>query len=257
MAYFNVSPSQLQKFSRCPYAWKLSREIEPVQVSRSLNVGREGHKVLHLLNAFGPDAAAEYIDGISGGILDEPIRPFLARFFEEHLRSYQPPSDKARHEWELTLKFPLRRLKLVGIIDRFENGVITDYKFVRDVPVQPGPHMLGSLQLYWYAFLLQENGFAVKALRWEYHRNYYPKTDRATGLQHGAIEIPFDERACSAVMENAFGVISQMRKCKRPTQSFSQDCQYCEFKELCMTEINGGDSAWLKATYFKAREGRR
>jgi RecB family exonuclease len=288
----SVSHSEVDSYLLCRrkhyYGYGLS--LERIATSHSLATGTAGHRVLEafyrviLANDNNPDswdealqaAQDEYAAIVDEGYEDAPNRAALHDMLFNDDWGYFANEFMVRNGWtvlaveqEFSLVYDTDTESsypfVVDMIVRDPNGqmVVIDHKFVYDL-YTPGQTDLQP-QIPKYIGALRAMNHEVAYGAYNMVRTRKLKAPDASSMNYFMILKPNTERVLNTFMEQ-LGVAAEIQalkelsldeQSKRAYRTANKMvCQSCSFKDICSTELIGGNTQLMLKTEYKIRERR-
>jgi hypothetical protein len=288
----SVSHSEVDSYLLCRrkhyYGYGLS--LERISTSHSLATGTAGHRVLEtfyrsiLDNDNAPDswdtaldaARNEYEAIVKEGYEDAPNRAELREMLFNEDWGYFANEFMVRNGWtilaveaefslvydeEIGSSYPF----VVDLIVKDPDGkyVVIDHKFVYDLYTPSQTDLQPQIPKYIGALRAMNHEVAYGAYNMVRTRKL--KTPDASSMNYFMILKPNTERVLNTFMEQ-LGVAAEIQALKElPIEDQSKRayrtankmvCQSCSFRDICSTELIGGNTQLMLKTEYKIRERR-
>jgi hypothetical protein len=292
----SVSHSEVDSYLLCRrkhyYGYGLS--LERISTSHSLATGTAGHRILdafysRLLDlAMTPEgqlerfdlgieaAQAEYERIVDEGYEDAPNRAILHDMLFHEEWGYFANEFMVRNGWtvlaveqEFSLMYDEENKNsypfVVDMIVRDPEGnyVVIDHKFVYDFYTPEQTDLQPQIPKYIGA--LRAMNYEVVYGAYNMVRTRKLKTPDATNMTYFMILKPNTERVLNTFMEQ-LGVAAEIQALKElPIEEQGKRayrtankmvCQSCSFRDICSTELMGGNTQLMLKTEYKLRERR-
>lgn len=188
------------------------------------------------------------------------------------------------------------RKRFVGVVDAIcemdGKQYIMEHKSFKSSKMSMDQTWLNP-QTYLYAKVLNQQGYNIEGVIWDMIKTSAPQPPKvlkngAFGKQYsdqtlmsfwraGVEDIPEDileqikdnhknfidryttpiiPAVTEKVWEEFVQSVDEISKCKTCPKSLGRDCDWCGFKDLCQTELTGGDVEYIKQLYYTTPEQR-
>lgn len=188
------------------------------------------------------------------------------------------------------------RKRFIGVVDAIcemdGKQYIMEHKSFKSSKMSVDQTWLNP-QTYLYAKVLNEQGYRIEGVIWDMIKTSAPQPPKvlkngAFGKQYsdqtlksfewaGVTEIPEDiyeqvkdnhknfvDRYTTPILPTVMDqiwtefeqTVNEITRCKTCPKSLGRDCDWCGFKDLCQTELTGGDVAYIKQLYYTTPDQR-
>jgi hypothetical protein len=292
----SVSHSEVDSYLLCRrkhyYGYGLS--LERISTSHSLATGTAGHRILEAFYKYimdnGPEAtdqaeafdqgvilaAHTYQEIVEDGYEDAPNRATLYDMLFNEDWGYFANEFMVRNGWTIMAveaEFSLMYDEEIGssypfvvdLIVKDPDGkyVVIDHKFVYDLYTPSQTDLQPQIPKYIGALRAMNHEVAYGAYNMVRTRKL--KTPDASSMNYFMILKPNTERVLNTFMEQ-LGVAAEIQALKElPIEDQSKRayrtankmvCQSCSFRDICSTELIGGNTQLMLKTEYKIRERR-
>jgi len=289
----SVSHSEVDSYLLCRrkhyYGYGLS--LERISTSHSLATGTAGHRILEafyrtiLDNDNAPEswdsamwaAENEYLVIVNEGYEDAPNRATLHDMLFNEEWGYFANEFMVRNGWrilaveqEFSLVYDEQTEAsypfVVDMIMQDSDGkyVVIDHKFVYDFYTPEQTDLQPQIPKYIGALRAMNHEIAYGA--YNMIRTRKLKTPEAASMNYFMILKPNTDRVLNTFMEQ-LGVAAEIQQLKQLSLEEQSKrayrtankmvCQSCSFRDICSTELMGGNTELMLKTEYKIRERRQ